>query len=216
MIQFDEPAFNVYMDEVAGWGIEALHRAIAGPHLHHRRAHLLRLRHQGQCRLEGDARDANGGNTKRHFRRWPASRIDEVSLECINSRVPMNVLKLLDGKNVQIGVIDVATDAIETPEQVAAVIGEAMNYVPRENIVAGTNCGMAPMRRDIAYAKLAALGRGAELARRKFHRATDAALRSSRCGTAPFDSPVARSICVKVCRGGRCRSFCKLQLEASP
>ena len=78
----------------------------------------------------------------------------------------MHVLKLLDGKKVQIGVIDVATDAIETPEQVAAVIGEAMKYVARENIIAGTNCGMAPMHRDIAYAKLAALGRGAELARR--------------------------------------------------
>ncbi len=69
---------------------------------------------------------------------------------------------------MQVGVIDVANDAVETPEQVAAVIGEAMKYVAKEHIVAGTNCGMAPMRWDIAYAKLAALGKGAALARKKF------------------------------------------------
>jgi 5-methyltetrahydropteroyltriglutamate--homocysteine methyltransferase len=46
-------------------------------------------------------------------------------------------------------VIDVATDEVETPEQVAAVIGEAMKYVPRDRIIASTNCGMAPMRRDV-------------------------------------------------------------------
>jgi 5-methyltetrahydropteroyltriglutamate--homocysteine methyltransferase len=80
----------------------------------------------------------------------------------------MSLLKLLDGKDVQIGVIDVATDEIEAPEQVAAVIAEAMKYVPKERIIAGTNCGMAPMRWEVAAGKLAALGRGAELARKKF------------------------------------------------
>jgi 5-methyltetrahydropteroyltriglutamate--homocysteine methyltransferase len=78
----------------------------------------------------------------------------------------MSLLHLLDGKDVQVGVIDVATDEVETPEQVAAVIGEAMKYVPRERIIASTNCGMAPIRRDIAYAKLAALAQGAALARK--------------------------------------------------
>ena len=80
----------------------------------------------------------------------------------------MSLLKLLDGKDVQVGVIDVATDEVETPEQVAAVIGEAMKYVPRDRIVASTNCGMAPMRWDVAYGKLAALGQGAALARKRF------------------------------------------------
>jgi 5-methyltetrahydropteroyltriglutamate--homocysteine methyltransferase len=78
----------------------------------------------------------------------------------------MSLLKLLDGKAVQVGVIDVASDDIETPEQVGAVIGEAAKYLAKENIIASTNCGMAPMRRDIAFAKLAALGKGAELARK--------------------------------------------------
>jgi len=80
----------------------------------------------------------------------------------------MSLLQLLDGKDVQVGVIDVATDEVETPEQVAAVIGEAMKYVPRDRIIASTNCGMAPMRWDIAYGKLAALTQGAELARKRF------------------------------------------------
>jgi len=82
--------------------------------------------------------------------------------------VPMHLLKLLDGKDVLVGAIDVASDVVETPEDVAAVIGEAMKYVARERIVACTNCGMAPMRWDVAFAKLAALGRGAELARQRF------------------------------------------------
>jgi 5-methyltetrahydropteroyltriglutamate--homocysteine methyltransferase len=78
------------------------------------------------------------------------------------------VLKLLDGKDVLIGVIDVASDSVETPEEVCAVIAAAAEYVPVQRIVPCTNCGMAPMRRDIAAAKLEALARGAALARRKF------------------------------------------------
>jgi 5-methyltetrahydropteroyltriglutamate--homocysteine methyltransferase len=91
-----------------------------------------------------------------------------VSVECINSRVPMSLLKLLDGKDLLIGAIDVASDTVETPEAVAAVIGEATKYAAKEKIVPCTNCGMAPMQWDIALAKLTALGKGAELAREKF------------------------------------------------
>ena len=66
----------------------------------------------------------------------------------------MSLIKLLDGKDVLVGVIDVASDDVETPEHVADVIGEAMKYVAKEKIVPCTNCGMAPMRREIANAKL--------------------------------------------------------------
>ena len=69
VVQFDEPAFNVYMREVKDWGIAALERAAEGLDLHDRRPHLLRLRHQGQYRLEGDARRATGGNMRRPSRR---------------------------------------------------------------------------------------------------------------------------------------------------
>ena len=91
-----------------------------------------------------------------------------MSVECINSRVPLKLLSLLEGKDVLIGVIDVASDTVETPEQVADVIGAAIKVVPKDKIVACTNCGMAPMRRDIAEAKLKALGSGAALARQRY------------------------------------------------
>ena len=110
----------------------------------------------------------SGGNTRRSFPALAKSRIDQVSLECRNSQVPLELLTLLEGKDVLVGAIDVASDTVETPEEVAAVIGEAMKYVPKERIIACTNCGMAPMRRDIAYAKLRALGAGAALARKRF------------------------------------------------
>ena len=78
------------------------------------------------------------------------------------------MLELLRGKIVQAGVIDVASDTVETAEDVAKVIDDVSKFVPKSNIVATTNCGMAPMRRDIAEAKLMALGAGAKLAREKF------------------------------------------------
>src|SRR5262249_31254106 len=111
-----------------------------------------------------------GGEWRQYEEIFPAlakSRIGQVSVECRNSKVPTRLLSLLDGKDVLIGVIDVATDAIETPEDVAATIEAVMQHVPKERIIACTNCGMAPMRRDIAEKKLAALGEGAALARQR-------------------------------------------------
>jgi 5-methyltetrahydropteroyltriglutamate--homocysteine methyltransferase len=167
VIQFDEPAFNVYMDAVAGWGIEALHHAIDGLTC----TTAVHICYGYGIKANVDWKATLGEEWRQYETTFPAlarSRIGQVSVECVNSRVPMSLLKLLAGKVVQIGVIDVATDTVETPEQVAAVIGEAMRYVAKEHIVAGTNCGMAPMRRDIAYAKLVALGQGAALAREQF------------------------------------------------
>jgi 5-methyltetrahydropteroyltriglutamate--homocysteine methyltransferase len=167
VIQFDEPAFNVFMGEVAGWGIEALHRAIDGLKC----TTAVHICYGYGIKANIDWKNSLGGEWKQYEEIFPAlakSRIGQVSVECINSRVPLKLLSLLDGKDVLVGVIDVAADAIETPEQIAQVIGEVMKYVPKERIVACTNCGMAPMRRDIAQAKLMALGAGAALARKKF------------------------------------------------
>ena len=167
VIQFDEPAFNVYMAEVVDWGIAALERAMEG--LSCTTAVHICYGYGIKANIEWKA--TLGSEWRQYEAIFPAlakSRIDQLSVECRNSRVPMSLLKLLDGKAVQVGVIDVASDNIETPEQVAAVVAEAAKYVAKENIIASTNCGMAPMRRDIALAKLAALGKGAELARKKF------------------------------------------------
>src|SRR4029450_1922027 len=96
------------------------------------------------------------------------SKIDQVSVECRNSKVPISLLSLLEGKDILVGAIDVASDVIETPEDVAAVAEQVAKHVPKARIQLCTNCGMAPMRRDIAYAKLAALAKGAALARTRF------------------------------------------------
>ena len=167
VIQFDEPAFNVFMGEVAGWGIEALHRAINGLKC----TTAVHICYGYGIQANIDWKNSLGGEWRQYEEIFPAlakSRIGQVSVECINSRVPLKLLSLLEGKDVLIGVIDVASDEIETPERVAQVISEVTKFVPKEKIVASTNCGMAPMRRDIAEAKLIALGKGAELARQKF------------------------------------------------
>ena len=165
VIQFDEPAFNVYMDAAATWGIEALHRAMEGVAA----KSVVHICYGYGIAANIEWKATLGDEWRQYEKFFPAlakSKIDQVSLECINSHVPMSVLKLLDGKDVQIGVIDVATDKVETPEEVAAVIAKVAEYVPAQKIIASTNCGMAPMRREIAAKKLEALGRGAALARK--------------------------------------------------
>jgi 5-methyltetrahydropteroyltriglutamate--homocysteine methyltransferase len=164
VIQFDEPAFNVYMEEAATWGIEALHRAIDGvaatSAVHICYGYGIPANIQWKASL--------GDEWRQYEEFFPAlakSRVDQVSIECINSRVPLSLLGLLAGKAVLIGAIDVANDRVETPEEVAAVIGEAARYVPPRNIIACTNCGMAPMHRKIAVKKLETLAKGAALAR---------------------------------------------------
>ncbi len=167
VIQFDEPAFNVFMDEVPGWGIDALHRAIDGLKC----TTAVHICYGYGIKANIDWKNSLPCEWTQYEKFFPAlakSRIGQVSLECINSRVPMKLLSLLDGKDVLVGVIDVANDETETPERVAQVIGEVMKFVPKERIVACTNCGMAPMRRNVAEAKLIALGAGVKLARQRF------------------------------------------------
>ena len=154
-------------DEVAGWGIEALHRAIDGLKC----TTAVHICYGYGIKANIDWKNSLGEEWRQYEKIFPAlarSRIGQVSLECINSRVPLKLLSLLDGKDLLIGAIDVATDTVETPEQVAGVIGDVIKVVPKEKVIACTNCGMAPMRRDIAEAKLKALGAGAALARQKF------------------------------------------------
>jgi 5-methyltetrahydropteroyltriglutamate--homocysteine methyltransferase len=167
VIQFDEPAFNVYMKEVSAWGVEALHRATAGLKC----ATAVHICYGYGIKANIDWKATLGGEWRQYEEIFPAlaaSRLAEVSVECFRSKVPAHLLSLLKGKNVQIGVIDVASDTIETPEEVAATIEAVLKHVPKERIIAGTNCGMAPMQRDIAIQKLHALGRGVELARKRF------------------------------------------------
>ncbi len=166
VIQFDEPAFNVYMDEVATWGIAALERAAEG--LPCKTA--VHICYGYGIKANIDWKAGLGAEWRQYEATFPvlaASKIDQVSLEARNAHVPLRLLRLLAGKDVLLGAIDVATDAVETPDEVAAVIEDAAEHVPPERLFPCTNCGMAPMRRDVAEAKLYALAQGAALARRR-------------------------------------------------
>ena len=167
VIQFDEPAFNVYMADAASWGVQALERAAQGLTC----TTAVHICYGYGIQANIDWKHALGQEWRQYEQVFPAlaaSSIDQVSLECCHSQVPPDLMALLGGKDVMVGVIDVASDAVETPEEVAATIGQALRFVPRERLIACTNCGLAPMSRAVAEAKLHALGAGAELARQRY------------------------------------------------
>lgn len=166
LVQFDEPAFNVYMDEVNDWGIKALERAAQGLTC----ATAVHICYGYGIKANTDWKETLGTQWRQYEQIFPAidaSPIQQVAIECRNSKVPLDLLALLKNKIVQAGVIDVASDTVETAEDVVTVIDAVSKFVPKSNIIATTNCGMAPMRRQIAEAKLVALGAGAALAREK-------------------------------------------------
>jgi len=166
VIQLDEPAFNVFLDDVKEWGIAALHRAIEG---------LTCTTAVHIC--YGYGIDANiqwkktlGDEWRQYAEIFPAlnaSRIDQVSLEAANSNVPLSLLRLLKDKQLMVGVIDVASHEIETPDQVEARIADILEHVEAARLMPCTNCGLAPLPENVAVGKLQALGAGAVLARQR-------------------------------------------------
>jgi 5-methyltetrahydropteroyltriglutamate--homocysteine methyltransferase len=166
VIQFDEPAFNVYTDAVQAWGMTALERAAEG--LTCKTAVHICYGYGIAANIDWKA--TLGSEWRQYEQTFPAlakSSIDQVSLEYCSSHVPVALMQLLAGKDILLGVIDVASARVETPEQVADSIAEALRFVPAERLFPCTNCGMAPMHREVAEAKLAALAAGAALARRR-------------------------------------------------
>ncbi|MEI6720138.1 MAG: methionine synthase [Betaproteobacteria bacterium] len=167
VIQFDEPAFNVYMSEVKTWGVKALERAAKGLKC----TTAVHICYGYGIKANTDWKDTLGTEWRQYAEIFPVlakSSIKQVSLECIHSRVPIELMALLKGKDVMVGVIDVASDRVETPAEVAATIGRALKYVPKNRLIACTNCGMAPMNREIALAKLKALAAGAAIASKRY------------------------------------------------
>ncbi len=167
VIQFDEPAFNVYMADAATWGVAALERAAQGLVC----TTAVHICYGYGITANNDWKKTLGQEWRQYEQVFPAlaaSAINQVSLECIHSQVPAELMALLKGKDVMVGVIDVASDAIETADEVADTIGRALQFVPRDRLVACTNCGLAPMKREVAQAKLHALAQGAALARQRY------------------------------------------------
>jgi len=166
VVQLDEPAFNVYMDDVAAWGIEALHRAVDGLSC----TTAVHICYGYGIKANIDWKRTLGNEWRQYEQTFPLlarSRIHQISLECRNSRVPLELLGLLRGKDVLVGCIDVATHDIERAEDVAATIRAAMKYIPPDRLFPCTNCGMVPLPREVARRKLLALGAGARLVRRE-------------------------------------------------
>jgi 5-methyltetrahydropteroyltriglutamate--homocysteine methyltransferase len=166
VVQFDEPAFNVYFDEVRDWGIAALERAAQGLDC----TTAVHICYGYGIKANIDWKKTLGSEWRQYEQTFPllaASRIDQVSLECANSRVPIELIGLLAGKDVLAGAIDVASEQVETPDEVAATIRAALAFVPPHRLYPCTNCGMVPLPREVARGKLAALTEGARIVRRE-------------------------------------------------
>jgi 5-methyltetrahydropteroyltriglutamate--homocysteine methyltransferase len=166
VIQFDEPAFNVYMDEVRDWGVSTLEAAAAG--LKCKTA--VHICYGYGIKANNDWKKTLGSEWRQYESTFPLlakSKIDQVSLECANSHVPLELLALLKGKDVLVGAIDVASEAVESAEDVAATIRAAMKFVAAEKLYPCTNCGMVPLAREVALGKLKALAAGAALVRKE-------------------------------------------------
>ena len=156
MIQFDEPAFNVFMDDVREWGVDALHRAAQG--LRCKTAVHICYGYGIEANIEW--KKTLGAEWRQYEETFPLlneSRIDQVSLECADSKVPLSLLGLLRDKEIMVGAIDVASTEVETPEKVSATIDAALEFVDSERLLPCTNCGMAPLPRQVAAGKLRAL-----------------------------------------------------------
>ena len=119
VVQFDEPAFNVFFDEVRDWGVKTLERAAQG--LSCKSAVHICYGYGIEANIKW--KQGLGEEWRQYEHVFPLlakSTIDQVSLECQNSRVPMELIAMLKGKDVMVGVIDVASERVETPAEVAA------------------------------------------------------------------------------------------------
>jgi 5-methyltetrahydropteroyltriglutamate--homocysteine methyltransferase len=165
-IQFDEPAFNVFMQDVKDWGVAALERAAEGLGC----KTVVHICYGYGIEANIEWKKSLGEEWRQYEEIFPAlneSRIDQVSLECANSRVPISLLGLLDRKELLVGAVDVASLEVETPEQVAATLRSALAFADAARIYPCTNCGMAPLPRDVARGKLQALAAGAARLRKE-------------------------------------------------
>jgi len=164
IIQFDEPAFNVFFDEVNDWGVAALERATEGL----RCETAVHICYGYGIKANNDWKATLGSEWRQYEKSFPLlqqSTLDIVSLECRNSRVPVELIEILRGKKVMVGAIDVASNIVETPEDVAATLRSALPFVDVDKLYPSTNCGMAPLPRDVARGKMIALAQGADIVR---------------------------------------------------
>ncbi len=166
IIQFDEPAFNVFFDEVNDWGIPTLERALEGLKCET----AVHICYGYGIKANTDWKQTLGNEWRQYEESFPKlqkSKLDIISLECQNSRVPMDLIELIRGKKVMVGAIDVATSKVETAEEVANTLRKALQFVDADKLYPSTNCGMTPLSRQVARGKLEALSAGAAIVRKE-------------------------------------------------
>ncbi len=164
IIQFDEPAFNVFFDEMQDWGVATLERAAEGL----RAETAVHICYGYGIKANTDWKATLGPEWRQYEKSFPLlqqSTIDIVSLESHHSHVPMDLIELIRGKKVMLGALDVASEMIETPEEVADTLRNALKFVDPDKLLPSSNCGMAPLARDVALKKLSALKAGADIVR---------------------------------------------------
>lgn len=164
IIQFDEPAFNVFFDDVNDWGVAALERAVEGLKCET----AVHICYGYGIKANTDWKQTLGSEWRQYEESFPKlqkSSIDIISLECHNSHVPIDLIELVRGKKVMVGAIDVASTTVETPEEVASTLRRALQFVDADKLYPSTNCGMAPLAREVARGKLRALSAGAQIIR---------------------------------------------------
>ncbi|WP_157118090.1 methionine synthase [Microbacterium paludicola] len=164
IIQFDEPAFNVFFDEMKDWGIAALERAAEGL----RAETVVHICYGYGIAANNEWKATLGPEWRQYEESFPLlqrSSIDVISLESHHSHVPVELIELIRGKKVMLGAIDVASHEVETPDEVAETLRRALEFVDAGNLIPSTNCGMAPLPRAVAYDKISALVAGATLVR---------------------------------------------------
>jgi 5-methyltetrahydropteroyltriglutamate--homocysteine methyltransferase len=155
IVQIDEPYMQARPEEARAFGLKALNRALEGitaqtvVHICFGYAAIIHQRPSGYSFLS----ELAGCSCR------------QVSIETAQSGLDCSVLRTLPGKKILLGVIDLASHEVETPELVAQRIGRALPYVDAADIIAAPDCGMKYLPRDVAFGKLKAMVAGAQLAR---------------------------------------------------
>ena len=157
IVQLDEPWLQARAERAARYGVAAINRALDGiqgttvVHLCFGYAAAVKDKPSGYSFLGQLAE----------------TRASQISIEAAQPRLDLGVLRELAPKSVMVGVIDLGTNAIETPELVAERIRAALKYIAADKLAAAPDCGMKYLERDVAFGKLAALARGAAMVRKE-------------------------------------------------
>jgi 5-methyltetrahydropteroyltriglutamate--homocysteine methyltransferase len=155
IVQIDEPWMQARPEKARQFGLIALQRALDGV-TGETAIHLC----FGYAAIVRDRPSAYSFLTE-----LADSPVDAISIETAQSSLDCSVLTQLPGKTIILGVLDLSTEEVETPEIVASRIRRALPYVSPERIIVAPDCGLKYLARDVAIEKMKAMADGARLVR---------------------------------------------------